>query len=231
MMRKFLLCLLILITVIGLTGCGKKEINPDALKFKEEYEKMNGEEVYGKKVRELDIPEDNPFVYATAEEIVEMIDNEETFAVYFGFSSCPWCRAALPTIIEVAGDLGLDTIYYVDVKNIRNVLKVEDDELITKFEGTEGYIDLLDRLDDVLADYELKDEDGEAVDTKMKRIYAPNVVSIVNGKAEKLTDATSEKLKDPLGTVDKDMKKETYDKIKCTLECVSNQNNVCDKKC
>lgn len=232
MMKKLLVCLLMLVTVIGLTGCGKKEVEEtDALKFKKEYESMNGEEVYGKTVRELDIPEDNPFVYATAEEVVKMMDNKETFAVYFGFSSCPWCRAALPTLIEVAGDLGMDKIYYVDVKEIRNVLEVKDGKVTTKTEGSKGYMDLLERLDKVLADYELKDDKGKVVDTKMKRIYAPNIVGIVNGKAEKLTDGTSEKLTDPFGEIDKKMKKDAYEKIECTLECVASTNNVCDKNC
>ena len=78
------------IAVIGLTGCNnggdEKVVKTDAIKFKEEYESINGEELYGKKARELTIPEKNPFVYATADEIVEMMDNDETFAVYFGLS-------------------------------------------------------------------------------------------------------------------------------------------------
>ena len=80
-MKKILLGLLMIAAVISLTGCNdeKKVEKTDALKFKEEYEKVNGEEVYGKKARELDIPEDNPFVYATAEEVVEMIEDEKTF--------------------------------------------------------------------------------------------------------------------------------------------------------
>lgn len=228
---KILLCLLMFVTVIGLTGCDSTKEETDAMKFKEEYESINGQELYGKEARELSIPEDNPFVYATAEEIVEMMENEETFAVYFGFNTCPWCRAAISTIIEVAEDLGLEEIYYVDVKEIRNVLEVKDGEVTTKTEGSEGYMDLLEKLDDVLADYSLEDEDGEEVETNMKRIYAPNLVGVVNGKAEKLTTATSDKLEDPYSELTDDILDDVYDMVECTLKCVAEANSVCDRSC
>ena len=232
-MKKILLGLLMIAAVISLTGCNdeKKVEKTDALKFKEEYEKVNGEEVYGKKARELDIPEDNPFVYATAEEVVEMIEDEKTFAVYFGFNTCPWCRATVSTLIDVADDLGLKKIYYVDVKEIRNMLEVVDGEVTTKIEGSDGYMELLEKLDDVLDDYNLTDENDKEVDTKMKRIYAPNIVSIVEGKAEKMTTGTSDKLDDPYGKLTAEIKEDSYEMIECALECVSSANNVCDKSC
>ena len=234
-MKKFLLSLLMVIAVIGLTGCNnggdEKVVKTDAIKFKEEYESINGEELYGKKARELTIPEKNPFVYATADEIVEMMDNDETFAVYFGFNTCPWCRAAVSTLIDVANDLGLKKVYYVDVKEIRNVLEVVDGEVTTKKEGSKGYMKLLKKLDNVLDEYELKDEDGKEVDTKMKRIYAPNVVSVVDGKAEKMTTATSDDLENPYDELTDKIIADSYDMIECTLECVSSKNNVCDRNC
>ena len=234
-MKKFLLSLLMVIAVIGLTGCNnggdEKVVKTDAIKFKEEYESINGEELYGKKARELTIPEKNPFVYATADEIVEMMDNEETFAVYFGFNTCPWCRAAVSTLIDVANDLGLKKIYYVDVKEIRNVLEVVDGEVTTKKEGSKGYMKLLKKLDNVLDDYELTDEDDKEVDAHMKRIYAPNIVSVVDGKAEKMTTATSDDLENPYDELTDKIIADSYDMIECTLECISNKNNVCDRNC
>lgn len=234
-MKKFLLSLLMIVAVIGLTGCGNNEdekvVKTDAIKFKEEYESINGEELYGKKARELTIPEKNPFVYATADEIVEMMDNEETFAVYFGFNTCPWCRAAVSTLIDVANDLNIKKVYYVDVKEIRNVLEVVDGEVITKKEGSKGYMKLLKKLDNVLDDYELTDEDDKEVDAHMKRIYAPNVVSIVDGKAEKMTTATSDDLENPYDELTDKIIADSYDMIECTLECISNKNNVCDRNC
>ena len=46
----------------------------DAMKFKEEYEKVNGEKQGENTVRELSISKENPFIYATDAEIVEKDD-------------------------------------------------------------------------------------------------------------------------------------------------------------
>ena len=118
-----------------------KEEKTDAIKFKEEYESLNGtiREKDGQTIRTIKIDEENPIVYATAEEIVKKIEKKETFAVYFGFSDCPWCRSVLPTLIEVANDLKISKIYYVDVKEIRDVLVVEDEKIKTEKEGKEGH--------------------------------------------------------------------------------------------
>ena len=105
-MHKKLTVLLILVCSLFLvTGCDKKEeqlVKPDAAKFKEDYEKLNGEtNTNGKVIRSIKISDKNPFVYKSAEELVEAINNKESFVVYFGFNSCPWCRSMLETFINV----------------------------------------------------------------------------------------------------------------------------------
>ena len=199
MKKEFKITLIILIIalliaiILGAFILKDKEEKTDAIKFKEEYESLNGtiREKDGQTIRTIKIDEENPIVYATAEEIVKKIEKKETFAVYFGFSDCPWCRSVLPTLIEVANDLKISKIYYVDVKEIRDVLVVEDEKIKTEKEGKEGYYKLLEKLDSVLSDYSLKDSEGNNVDTNEKRIYAPNIVSIVNGNPEKLTSGIS----------------------------------------
>ena len=78
----------------------------DAEKFKTEYEKINGDinEKYNVVTREVDIPKDNPIVYISPENLVEKMDNKETFVVYFGFANCPWCRSVIETMFKVAKD-------------------------------------------------------------------------------------------------------------------------------
>ena len=90
-------------------------------------------------------------------------------------------------------------------------------------------MELLDRLDLVLSDYSLTDEDGKSVDTKEKRIYAPNVVTIVNGLPEKMVEGISEDLKDPYGTITKKMKDDSIEQLKCIFKCLE-KNNVCTKQ-
>lgn len=234
MKRRSILVIIAIVILLIITGCSydKKEEKSDSLRFKEEYESINDKVIEGTdyKVRSLNIPEDNPIVYAEANDIISMMDNNETFVVYFGFNSCPWCRSVLPILLDVANDLKLEKIYYVDVKDIRDRLDVDEKgNVITVKEGSEGYVGLLARLDDVLEDYTLEFE-GEEVETDEKRIYAPNVVSVVNGKAKELETGISDEQDDPYMKLNDKMKKETYNKFKCSIKCVLENKNSCSSK-
>ena len=256
MKRKILIMLLACISIISFTGCDKKKNNnevkkSDSLRFKEEYESLNGQTSKDdKKYRELDIPSNNPFVYASAKEIIKMMDNKESFVVYFGFESCPWCRSVISTLIEVAKDNSVDKIYYVNVKNIRDVLEVKNGKVVTKNKGLDAYYDLLDRFDSVLKKYELtvkvekdKDDDDDdddkteekIIDTKEKRIYAPNVISVVDGKPTKLTTGISEDLKDPYDKLTDEMLEESYKQFDEVLKEIDSSGGSCSmdksKKC
>ena len=207
----------------------KEEVKTDAILFKEEYESLNGSSTSNQKThRSITIEEENPFIYQTAEEIVKRIENKETFAVYFGFKSCPWCRSMLPTLINVAKDLNLTKIYYVDVSDIRDIKEIQDNKIVTKKEGSEGYQKLLSLLDEVLEEYILKDKERE-IDTKEKRIYAPNVVSILQGKPDSLTTGISKKQTDAYMEITDEMKSEMYNQLKCTLECIKENQAICTK--
>ena len=234
MKKRSILVIIALVLLLVITGCDyeKKDKISDALKFKNEYESINGDKTsYGDySVRTLDIPEDNPIVYADANDIITMMDNNDTFVVYFGFNSCPWCRSVLPTLLEVAEELNIKKIYYVDVKEIRDQMKIDDDgNAILVKEGSEGYIGLLNRLDSVLEDYTLE-YDGKEVSTGKKRIYAPNVVSIVNGEAKQLETGISDKLSDPYMELSEEIKADIYNKFKCSIKCVLENKNSCSSK-
>ena len=228
-MKKILVIFLTLTLLVTLTGCTSK--NSDAYKFKEEYESINGKinEKTSKENRTLSIDKDNPFIYSTAEEIAEKMDNKETFIVYFGFKDCPWCRSVIEELIKVAKDKEVETIYYVDVKEIRDVKEVDEEGNIkTITEGTKGYNQLLERMNDVLKDYNLK-KDDEEIETGEKRIYAPNVVAVSNGKAIQLETGISEKQKDAYQELTDKMKKETYNKFKCLITCLEEASTTCQK--
>ncbi len=209
-----------------------KVVNTDAIKFKNEYEELNGKEnESGKKYRKVSIPEDNPFVYATPEEIVKMMEDKETFAVYFGFKSCPWCRSVLETLTSVAKELNIKKIYYVDILDIRDTYELNSKGKAERTkEGTEGYYDLLEAFEDVLSDYTLTDSKGKTVKTGEKRIYAPNIVSVVEGVANKLTEGTSSKQTDAYMELTDEMLKESHKQIKCTLECLKEKDS-CSLAC
>lgn len=233
MKRNFLVVLAVILLLV-ITGCSYvKEEKVNVNRFKEEYESVNGTKIGDTELvhRDVEIPDDHPFVYKRANDIITMMDNGETFVVYFGFAECPWCRSVLPTLIEVADELGVKEIFYVDVSEIRDKYSINDDgDVVLVKEGSEGYIGLLNRLDEVLDDYTLTDEDDKEIEVGEKRIYAPNVVSIVAGKAKKLETGISDMQDDAFMELTDDMKKDTYNKFKCALKCVLENKNACSSK-
>lgn len=209
MRNKTIFIMLILVTVFALTACTKNNAtkNDDAIKFKEEYEALNRKtNSSGRTHRSISIDEDNPFVYITAEELLKKINNEETFYVYFGSKLCPWCRSVIEKAIEVAKAKGITTIYYVDVWDdegneiLRDkYLLNPDNELEQAIKAEEAYYEILNKFDNVLSNYTLKDANGNQVDVGEKRIYAPNFIYVDKGIAISLVSGISSKQEDSRG--------------------------------
>ena len=206
----------------------------DGIKFKEEYEKLNGKKNdQGKKYREITIDSKNKRVYKTTEEVLDLIDKKKSFVLYFGFDTCPWCRSVVPTLASISKELNQE-VYYIDVKDIRDAFELDDDnkpKLVKK--GSKDYSKLLEKLEPVLEDYTLTDSDNNEIKVGEKRIYAPSIVSVIDGKAKELTTGISDKQTDGYMKLTKEMEKETYNKIKKVLKQVSDKNNTCylDKGC
>lgn len=233
-MKKLTKILLIIILMITVTGCGVKKVEEtDAAKFKKEYESLNGtkREKDGKTIRTISIPENNPIIYSNAKEIVKKMEKKETFVVYFGFSDCPWCRSVIEELIKAAQENEVDKIYYVDVKEIRDVKELdEENKVITSKEGSKDYMTLIEKMKDVLESYELQTEDGETISTGEARIYAPNVVVVSKGVAKQMESGNSDSQEDPYQKLTDKMKKETYNKFKCLFKCLDEEKTTCSKK-
>ena len=76
-MKKITYVLLIVLLFTFITGCSNNK-NEDAIKFKDEYESINGKKSKsGKENRKVNIPDDNPFIYITAEDLSKKIDEKE----------------------------------------------------------------------------------------------------------------------------------------------------------
>lgn len=196
----------------------------DGIKFKEEYEKLNGKKNdQGKKYREITIDSKNKMVYKTTEEVLDLIDKKKSFVLYFGFDTCPWCRSVVPTLASISKELNQE-VYYIDVKDIRDTFELDDDnkpKLVKK--GSKDYSKLLEKLEPVLEDYTLTDSDNNEIKVGEKRIYAPSIVSVIDGKAKELTTGISDKQTDGYMKLTKEMEKDTYNKIKKVLKQVSDK--------
>lgn len=191
-------------------------VSEDALKFKEEYESLNGVEVYeGLKYSDIKISKDNPIKYSDYEELLDIIENKSGI-IYLGFPGCPWCRSALPVLLDVAKDNEINTIYYLNILNERDSYVVEDGELVYQLDeegnekkGTKGYFKLLKALDKHLTDYVVSFE-GKEYKTGEKRIYAPTVIFVRNGKVLGLHVSTVESQKSGFDKMTKEQTEELY---------------------
>ncbi len=246
----FVLCLFLLVALCIIyifselyTESDVPEIkNTDAVTFKTEYESINDKSVDEEhNYRHLEIPEDNPFVYITAEELVQKIDNKETFVVYFGFNTCPWCRSILSNLITTAKNKDVKQIYYVDVKNIRDTFTLnENHEAVRTVEGTKGYYDLLNRLDRVLEPYanltytvkKKKKTVVKEVSVGEKRIYAPNVVVVREGSPVGRETGIPKKLDNPYGELTEEMNTDSLEQFSSLFELLHGEScSINDKTC
>lgn len=235
--RLFMIIVTVLAAIVLVLNIQKVISNngqTDGIKFKEEYEKLNGKKNdQGKKYREITIDSKNKMVYKTTEEVLNLIDKKKSFVLYFGFDTCPWCRSVVPTLASISKELNQE-VYYIDVKDIRDTFELDDDnkpKLVKK--GSKDYSKLLEKLESVLEDYTLTDSDNNEIKVGEKRIYAPSIVSVIDGKAKELTTGISDKQTDGYMKLTKEMEKDTYNKIKKVLKQVSDKNNTCylDKGC
>jgi len=198
--NKIILAFLIVLTlsVVGVcvyTVLNNKEINTDAIKFRDEYSELNGKinEYNGKNYVNVSISDTNTVKYVSEEKAVELL-KEGTGVIYFGFSTCPWCRSLISTLTKVAEEQK-ETIYYLDVLNIRSTYKIEDNKLNKTREGTKGYYQLLELLDNQLEEFYLEDEAGNKFDTNEKRLYAPTLVAFNKGEITSIHVGTIESQK------------------------------------
>lgn len=227
-MKKFIYVLLIAVTLSFMTGCGKES---DAVKFKKEYESYNGKTIENSKYKypEVEISSKNKVKYADADKMLEVLD-KGTGILYFGYPTCPWCRNAVPVLIEAANELGIEDIYYMNVKDERDEMKVrEDGTLETTKEGTKGYYQLLKRMDAILDEYTLEDINGNSVSTNEKRIFVPLVVFVREGEIVGYHLDTVPSQENPFKLLDENQKNELMDIYVDLIHKVL--NDVCDSTC
>ncbi len=229
-MKKVLLVLFILISVITIYGCTKENSNnEDALKFKKEYEDLNDVEMStGKNYPTVNISSDNKVIYASYEELFDIL-SEGSGVIYLGYPECPWCRNAVPVLLDASKELNMN-IYYMNMHDERDSIKArEDGSLEVVNEGTEGYKKLLERLDSILPDYTLEDIHGNTVSANEKRVYVPLVVFVRDGEIVGYHADTVDSQTNPQILLNEDQKNELMDIYLDLMHKVL--NDVCTDKC
>jgi len=235
-----ILLLLVFMVFVGIIAFRDKKIeddnkptsvSEDAIKFKEEYESLNGvvNESNGKKTKELSISTTNPVDILTEEETISLLE-DGTGILYLGFPECPWCRSMLPVLLNTLDNTSIDKLYYLNIYELRSVLELNKKnkvEVVRK--GTDSYYKMLELMDEYLEPYYLTSEDDKKIDTKEKRIYAPTVVAIKDGEIKGIHVSTIDSQKDPykdltkkqeneLSSIFMDLINEVYD-VSCDEAC------------
>ena len=221
-----LIILMLIIIILGILIVvfkNTKSYTDDEKKFKEEYESLNGtKSKTGKKVMDITIPKDNNMKYITSKEVIDILKNK-TGVIYFGFPECPWCRSAIPVLINAAKCECLDEIYYFNALSIRDIKHLDENgEIVVDKEGTEDYYEIVKILGDKLSSYEGLNDDS------IKRLYFPTVVFVRDGEVVDIHISTVDSQKDPYKALTKDEKQELLKQYESGINKMKENPNTCD---
>lgn len=209
----------------------KETTSKDAVTFKKEYEALNNRvnpnnnKLYPK----ISISNDNPIKYSSYDEIFEVLKSG-TGVIYLGFPECPWARNLVPVMLSAAKEVEIDTIYYLNIKDDRDVLMLnENGDIVTEKDGNKKYFELVEKLDSILDDYILTDNDGKSVSTGKKRIYTPLLIFVKNGKIIAHHTDTVDSQTDPYVALNDRQSEELLLKLINYMSKIS--ASVCDESC
>lgn len=199
--KKFLLAGLLIVASLLYTFFKLQSgtSNDDALKFKNEYERLNKEGY-----KEIKISENNQIKYSSYKEIVEILTSG-TGIIYLGFPECPWCRNAVPVLLDAVSETGIETIHYFNALSIRDKKHLDEaGNIVVDDEGTQEYKKLVEILYEYLGEYEGLN------DSSIKRIYFPTVIFVKNGDIKGLHVSTVDSQINP----NESLTSEQYDELK-----------------
>ena len=202
----FLVLIIIVLVVFnkGNYGLISTDVS-DSKKFKNEYEDLNDEIVVGdKKYPKVKLPDNDIIKYSTIDNVIDIFNNNKDGVVYFGYSTCLYCRNAVQILLDTAVDTELDELLYIDIEDYWDVKELDENgKVITKKEAHSRYYELLDVLgDELITDYVLEDENGEDVKTGVKRIRYPLVLFVTDGNVASYHIGTLFFQKDPFVSMD-----------------------------
>ena len=206
-----------------------KTVLSDALRFKQEFEEYNNATYSGAYEGDLikvNIPEDNPFVYKSAQDIIDVLHNEEAY-ILFGYATDPLIRNAISVLIEALKERGVNQVYYVDIEYIRDEYTISWPPEKTK-DGTDSYYEILDFLGDNLERYYMFNaEENHQYDTGVTRLYSPTFVAVKNDSVVQMhqkTVASQTDIYRKLSDEEKDELKQYYLEVIDSLNEDSGEN-------
>lgn len=219
-----LIAIAVISSIIIYDRFGKTEkivLTEDEIKFKQEYEVLNGKkDRNGNKYVEVKAPENNGVVYTNVKEIEKLLQ-EGTCVIYLGTDELNYSRSIIEPLFSSKDSTGVENIYYLSMTGIRDDKNLDGEEIIIDSEGTNDYKKLLKLLNDYLPVY-----DG-LNDNSIKRIYLPAVIFVVDGEIRDVEIVTTDEEENKvLSSKEKNELATTYMKYMAEVS-----SGVCDDKC
>lgn len=150
---KLILPLGVLIVTILLTIVLCINMKMEDTKFREDYPQLEESKLIIK--------------YTTADEVLELLENNYTGIIVYGFKQCPWCQAVVPYVNEIALEKGYQEVLYLDIKDMR-----DNPDSIEK----EKYNQIFDLIKDKIGNPE--------------KIFAPTTTVLKDGKITSYSTGT-----------------------------------------
>ena len=135
-MKKTIAIIISILIILGIMVVGlisilddDKRISGDSLKFKEEYELLNGKYFEDEDIiaSTMEIEKDNPFIYVNDFDVIDKL-TDGTHVIYFGNPECGWSRKVVPVLTTFANKNKIDTIYYYNFSNLEKIIKEDNNK-------------------------------------------------------------------------------------------------------
>lgn len=123
MKKRLFIIIGVVVLIVGLIIFCLYQV--DSIRFKFSYEYVNMLEYNNGKKIKVKIPYDNKIKYLNEQDLLTFL-KEGTGVLYFGYNTCPWCRNAVPILIDTVKTNDIDTIYYADIHKL-NISSIRDE--------------------------------------------------------------------------------------------------------
>lgn len=200
-MKKVVAIVISILIILGIMVVGlislfndKQKISGDSLKFKEEYEILNGKYYEEGNIitSNLEIKKDNPFIYVNDFDILEKL-TKGTHIIYFGNPECGWSRRVVPVLTSFAERNSIETIYYYNFSNLEKLVLDENKDKIKLYNNILNIIKDYNKdetLDTILTPVIFFIKDGSIIGSHYKLVenYMNYNVELSDEQIEELMD-------------------------------------------
>lgn len=169
-------------------------VESDTEKFIEQYESYNLTSYLSnnrsKLHRSVTLNHDADISYISYKDAIQKFNNRDSFVLYYGWPTCPYCRALVEPFLNAAANTNTK-IYVIelpdeDYETSRTNYEWKDGEVVTTNtnDDYEEFIEALGGNDTFTEKIVYKDDDDtEGVDTGKATMYAPTILLIKDKKA------------------------------------------------